>query len=83
MTPHINHRRFGPSAGMVGFRLPHNASPEHRARYTALRQMVWRPRMAGDGHLGEHTGWTGIRFARRVLAPVVRGGALPGSPLPG
>jgi len=76
-------RRFGPSAGLVGFRLPRDLAPEDEARYAGVRQLAWRPWMLREGHLGEHTGWTGIRFARRVLAPVVRGEAMPGQPLAG
>ncbi|MBL7141301.1 MAG: alpha/beta hydrolase [Planctomycetes bacterium] len=66
-------RRFGPSAGLVGFRLPPGLTAGHQAAYEKFRQMGWRPRMIRDGHLGEHTGWTGIRFARRILAPFVLG----------
>jgi len=71
-------RRFGPSAGLVGFRLPPGLTPVQRDAYAKLRQVPWRPRMIRDGHLGEHIGWTGIRFARRVLAPIVLGHADPG-----
>ena len=74
-------RRFGPSAGLVGFRLPPDLAPAERGAYARLRQMPWRPAMIRDGHLGEHCGWTGVRFARRVLAPIVRGESDPGDPL--
>jgi len=71
-------RHFGPSAGLVGFRLPPGLTPAQRRVYAKLRQVPWRPRMILDGHLGEHVGWTGIRFARRVLAPIVLGRSDPG-----
>jgi len=52
-----------------------------RAAYAKLRQIRWHPRMIRDGHLGGHIGWTSIRFARRVLAPILLGRSDPGEPL--
>jgi pimeloyl-ACP methyl ester carboxylesterase len=74
-------RRFGPSAGLVGFRLPPGLTDAQRQAYARLRQVPWRPAMIRDGHPGEHVGWTGIRFARRVLAPIVLGRSDPGDAL--
>jgi len=66
-------RRHGPGAGMIGFRLPRDATAEDRAAYAKLQQIRWHPRMIRDGHLGGHVGWSTIRFARRVLAPMILG----------
>jgi len=72
-------RHFGPSAGFVGFRLPTGLRPAQRRAYAKVRQMPWRPGMILDGHFGEHLGWSSIRFARRVLAPIVLGRSDPGT----
>jgi pimeloyl-ACP methyl ester carboxylesterase len=66
-------RRHGPGAGMIGFRMPEGASEADRAEYAKLQQICWHPRMIRDGHLGGHIGWSSIRFARRVLAPIILG----------
>ena len=74
-------RRWGPAAGLLGFRLPRDVSDEDRAAYAKVRQIAWRPGLIRDGHLGDHTGWSMERFARRVLAPMVLGRSDPGEPI--
>ncbi|MBN2560058.1 MAG: hypothetical protein JXQ75_03915 [Phycisphaerae bacterium] len=64
-------RRYGPSAGAVGFERPKLDDPEVDALYAKLHQVRWRPEMRADGHGGGHTGWTDRRFVRRHLAPLV------------
>ena len=45
-------------AGLVGFAVPGPDEPdaERRRQYAKLRQVRWRPRMVGLGHLGGHFG---------------------------
>lgn len=74
-------RRHTPSAGLIGFRLPENLSPEDRAAYQKVRQIAWRPRMIRDGSWGGHYGFSTHRFAQRVLAPIVLGQSDPGEPM--
>jgi hypothetical protein len=74
-------RRHGPSAGLVGFRLPQGLTDDQRAAYAKVRQLKWRPRSILDGHWGDHTGCTTPTYARRVLAPIVLGRSDPGEPV--
>ncbi len=61
------------SAGLVGFRPPHAATPEQAARYAKLRQVRWRPRMATTGYLGGHVGPDSPAFLRKYVVPLLRG----------
>jgi hypothetical protein len=55
-------RRFGPSAGMVGFRTAH----------PKLSTIRWSPRFVRLGWVGEHLTQSASGFAREVLAGWVR-----------
>jgi pimeloyl-ACP methyl ester carboxylesterase len=64
----------GGGAGLVGFAVPGPAEPdsERRRQYAKLRQVPWRPRMAGLGHLGGHFGTDHPRFLRECIVPLLR-----------
>ncbi len=64
-------RRFGPSAGAVGFQQPEYQDPRDNALYSKLHQVPWRPTMRRYGHHGGHVGWTEPRFVSRYLAPLI------------
>ena len=66
-------RRFGPSAGMVGFRLPPDASAEDLHAYTKFREIRWSPALREYGHHGGHTGWASGRLLRHHMLPIIRG----------
>jgi hypothetical protein len=61
-------------AGLVGFAVPVGDEPdgERRRQYAKLRQVRWRPRMAGLGHLGGHFGSDHPRFLRACVVPLLR-----------
>jgi pimeloyl-ACP methyl ester carboxylesterase len=61
-------------AGMMGFDVPAQKEPEgeRRRQYAKLRQVRWRPRMAGLGHLGGHFGADQPRFLLRYVVPLFR-----------
>ena len=71
-------RRWGPAAGLLGFKVPRGLSEEDRAAYAKVRAIPWRPAFIRQGHLGGHLGWSMPWFAQRVLAPIVRGESDPG-----
>lgn len=64
-------RKYGESAGKVGFRVPPNADPESAALYRKLRQREWKPELARLGNDGGHFGWTNRRFVQHWIAPVI------------
>ena len=69
-------RRFGPSAGMVGFHLPSDASAEDLHAYARFREIRWSPSLRKQGHHGGHTGWVSGRLLRDHLLPIIRGAPL-------
>ena len=56
------------SAGLVGFRRPPGGDP---APYAKLRQVRWRPEMAGTGYLGGHVGPDVPAFLRKYVLPLL------------
>jgi hypothetical protein len=67
------------SAGLVGFRPPEGPDEAARAAYARLRQVRWRPEMAGTGYLGGHVGPDSPAFLRRYVVPLLRAGDGTGS----
>lgn len=61
------------SAGLVGFAMPREASPEDRSLYERLVQLQWSPALKGLGHYGGHTGWLAPEFLKEHLLPLLRG----------
>jgi pimeloyl-ACP methyl ester carboxylesterase len=61
-------------AGLLGFAVPRPDDPddERRRQYAKLRQVRWRPRMAGLGHLGGHFGADQPRFLLKYVVPLLR-----------
>jgi len=61
-------------AGLVSFAVPGPDEPDgpRRCQYAKLRQVCWRPRMAGLGHLGGHFGSEHPRFLRACVVPLLR-----------
>lgn len=64
-------RRFGASAGALGFVRPRFLREADNALYDKLHQIRWRPVMRVHGNAGGHADWTNRRFVRRYLAPVI------------
>jgi hypothetical protein len=62
-------RVYGPSAGLNGFRIPTNLTPEDQALYERLIQIPWRPAMIREGNLGTHTGTSMPAFIGKEVAP--------------
>ena len=58
---------------------PAEPDADRALQYVKLRQIRWRPRMAGFGHLGGHFGADQPWFLREWVAPLLREGdvALP------
>lgn len=65
-------RTFG--AGLVGFARPGPDEPdaERVRQYAKLREVRWRPRMLGLGHLGGHFGADQPWFLRARVIPLLR-----------
>jgi pimeloyl-ACP methyl ester carboxylesterase len=72
-------REHSVSAGLVGFRWPPDVLDA--SEYNKVRQVRWTVDMVKMGHLGGHMGWTGTRFARDFIAPILTGQTDPGDPL--
>ena len=51
---------------------PDEPDGPRRCQYAKLRQVCWRPRMAGLGHLGGHFGPEHPRFLRPCVVPLLR-----------
>jgi hypothetical protein len=62
-------RFYGPSAGLKGFIVPTEMSPEDRQLYARLVQLPWHPRMIWEGHLGGHFGTNVPTFLGKEVAP--------------
>jgi hypothetical protein len=65
-------RVYGPSAGLNGFRIPPDSTPEEQALYERLVQIPWRPAMIREGNLGTHTGTSMPAFIGKEVAPWLR-----------
>jgi pimeloyl-ACP methyl ester carboxylesterase len=66
--------RYGPAAGMVGFRLPAGLSDADRRLYeTGLHEVPFRPAMIADFHFGGHFGPTNRVFVAERIAPLLKG----------
>jgi len=74
-------RRWSVCAGLVGFRLPHDLADADGREYAKVRQVCWSLGLIRFGNLGDHMGWTWIRFARKYLAPILMGRHDPGTPM--
>lgn len=66
-------RRFGSSAGRLGFRRPTGLSSADVAAYDRLREVRWTPELRSVGHRGGHTGWAKVTFLREHLVPLLHG----------
>jgi hypothetical protein len=62
-------RVYGPSAGLNGFRVPLNLTPEDQWLYERLVQIPWRASMIREGNLGTHTGTSMPAFIGKEVAP--------------
>jgi len=71
-------RQHSVSAGLVGFKLTPEAD---LGEYTKVRQVGWSLSLLKMGHMGGHMGWTGTRFAREFLAPIITRQRDPGDAL--
>ena len=65
------------SAGLVGFRPPGGLDEGGRLQYRKLRQVRWRPGMAGTGYLGGHVGPDSPAFLRKYVLPLLTVGEAP------
>ena len=63
------------SAGLVGFRVPENATEETQRQYAKLRQVEWTPKMTKSLNFGTHIGTSMPQFVRDYVAPLVGGQA--------
>ena len=66
-------RSFTRAAGMVGFRMPTDVSPQEREAYERLREIRWSPELQKQGHNGGHTGSVSVAFLRHHLLPLLAG----------
>jgi pimeloyl-ACP methyl ester carboxylesterase len=62
-------RYYGASAGLHGFVIPKDLSPEDRALYDRLVQVRWSPAMILEGHIGIHIGTSMPAFVAKEVAP--------------
>jgi hypothetical protein len=62
-------RIYGPSAGMVGFRMPEGLSQADRALYSRLVEVPWTWRMVLQGYTGGHSGTSLPTFLASEVAP--------------
>jgi hypothetical protein len=62
-------RFYGASAGLHGFVIPTDQSPEDRALFDRLVQVKWNPAMILEGHLGIHLGTSMPAFVAKEVAP--------------
>ncbi len=66
--------RYGPAAGMIGFRFPAGLSDADRKLYeTRLHDVPFRPGMVADFHFGGHFGPTNRVFVAERIAPLLKG----------
>jgi hypothetical protein len=64
-------RRFGPGAGLRGFRRPTPFGDEDAQAYDKLHQLPWRPHMRSLGHYGHHVGCATSAFIAQYMAPIL------------
>jgi hypothetical protein len=64
-------RKHCRAAGMLGFRIPPNASDEVRASYDRLEQILWTPELRTHGTSGGHIGWLNERFLKEQVERVI------------
>jgi hypothetical protein len=62
-------RFYGPSAGLRGFLVPKNLSPEDQALYDRVVQLPWEPKMIWQGHTGGHMGTSMPAFVGKEVTP--------------
>lgn len=65
-------RKYGASAGAVGFVRPDAADATAELYDDRLRQVRWTRRLREYGADGSHIGWTSRRFAREYLAGLIK-----------
>jgi pimeloyl-ACP methyl ester carboxylesterase len=68
-------RRFGPSAGLVGFRREESGARQEGASGGRFRQIWWNREMRHYGNHGNHVGSGRIAFIRDCIAPLLADGA--------
>ena len=68
-------RRFGRSAGLVGFASCASTDASGKASVAKLRQIRWEPGMCADSHCGHHTGCATVPFIRNHIVPLLMGPA--------
>jgi hypothetical protein len=59
------------SAGLHGFHLPHDASPQTRRLYSKIENIAWKPEFAKAGYTGGHTDVVNPKFVRQYIAPLL------------
>jgi pimeloyl-ACP methyl ester carboxylesterase len=66
--------RYGPAAGMLGFRSPAGLSESNQKLYqTQLHQIAFRPEMITAFHFGGHFGPSNRVFVAERIAPLLKG----------
>ncbi len=65
-------RDYGPSAGLLGFRVPTDLNDKDRGLYRRLVQVPWHARMLLQGHAGVHAGTSFPSFLAVEVAPWLR-----------
>src|SRR5439155_6745345 len=65
------------SAGKVSYTMPDSADPE---QYKKLRQFAYEESWMRFGDVGDHIGPMTYRFARFMIAPLLKTGDLPNVP---
>jgi pimeloyl-ACP methyl ester carboxylesterase len=66
--------RYGPAAGMIGFRMPARPSDAGQRLYQAqLHEVPFQPAMIADFHFGGHFGPTNRVFVAERIAPLLKG----------
>lgn len=66
-------RKFGKSAGQVGFEGMNDLHRVPSPGYDRCRQIRWDASLRGDGHFGGHAGWIAPPFLRRYLPGLLGG----------
>jgi hypothetical protein len=62
-------RFYGASAGLRGFVIPKDLTPEDRVLYDRLVQVKWNPAMILEGNLGSHIGTSMPAFMAKEVGP--------------
>ncbi len=61
------------SAGLVGFSVPPNLTPEDRQTYDRFQVIEWSEDLRRFDHSGGHTGWAQVPFLRQHLLDLLAG----------